>query len=52
MRKIGIIGAMEEEVNILKGRMQEVKIRQIAGMDFHEGSLNHKPVVVVLCGFG
>ncbi len=52
MRKIGIIGAMEEEVNIIKGRMQEVKIRQIAGMEFHEGSLNNKPVVVVHSGIG
>jgi adenosylhomocysteine nucleosidase len=52
MRKIGIIGAMEEEVNIIKDMMQEVKVRQLAGMDFHEGSLMGKAVVVVRSGIG
>ena len=52
MRKIGIIGAMEEEVNIIKGKMQGVKIRQLAGMEFHEGVMNNKPVVVVHSGIG
>ncbi len=52
MRKIGIIGAMEEEVNILKNKMQEVKVLQIAGMEFHEGSMSGKPLVVVRSGIG
>ena len=52
MRRIGIIGAMEEEVNIIKGKLEEVKVRQIAGMDFHEGCLKGKPVVVVHSGIG
>ncbi|MDD3174202.1 MAG: 5'-methylthioadenosine/adenosylhomocysteine nucleosidase [Herbinix sp.] len=52
MNKIGIIGAMDEEVNILKGRMQEVTIKTIASMEFCEGKLNGKEVVVVRCGIG
>lgn len=52
MKKIGIIGAMEEEVNIIKGLMKEVTIHRIASMEFNEGSMNGKPVVVVRSGIG
>ncbi len=52
MKKIGIIGAMEEEVNILKDRMQDVIIRQAASMEFYEGSMNGRPIVVVRSGIG
>jgi len=52
MKKIGIIGAMEEEVNILKGKMQSVNTRTIAAMEFNEGVLEGKEVVVVRSGIG
>ena len=52
MKKIGIIGAMAEEVSILKENMSEVSIRNIAGMEFYEGSLDGKEVVVVMSGIG
>ncbi|MHB8128050.1 MAG: 5'-methylthioadenosine/adenosylhomocysteine nucleosidase [Mobilitalea sp.] len=52
MNKIGIIGAMEEEVAILKGQMQDVTIKTIASMEFCEGTLSGKEVVVVRCGIG
>lgn len=52
MKRIGIIGAMDEEVNILKGQMDNVIIKTIASMDFCEGSLQGKEVVVVRCGIG
>ncbi len=52
MKKLGIIGAMEEEVHIIQSRMQEVSIRKIASMEFHEGYVNGKPVVVVRSGIG
>ena len=52
MKKIGIIGAMDEEVNRLKEMMQEVKIKNIASMDFYEGSLEGSPLVVVRSGIG
>lgn len=52
MKKIGIIGAMDEEVNRLKEMMQEVKIKNIASMDFYEGSFEGSPLVVVRSGIG
>ena len=52
MKKIGIIGAMEEEVNIIKNQMQEVNRKRIASMDFFEGKLQERNVVVVRCGIG
>jgi adenosylhomocysteine nucleosidase len=52
MKKIGIIGAMDEEVNILKSQMQEVSIKKVASMEFCEGKLQGKDVVVVRCGIG
>lgn len=52
MVKIGIIGAMEPEVEQLKKEMNLTAIIRKAGMDFHEGTLNDIPVVVVRCGIG
>jgi adenosylhomocysteine nucleosidase len=52
MNKIGIIGAMEEEVRILKDLMPDAKVSCIAYMDFYEGTLEGKPVVVVRSGIG
>lgn len=52
MNKIGIIGAMDEEVHIIKGQMQDVTINNIASMEFYEGRLQGKEVVVVRCGIG
>lgn len=52
MNRIGIIGAMEEEVNIIKNQMQDVTIQSIASMDFSEGLLKGKEVIVVRCGIG
>ncbi len=52
MKKLGIIGAMDEEVHILKGQMAGVQVRTIASMEFYEGSLQEHAVVVVRCGIG
>ena len=52
MKKIGIIGAMEQEVDTLKSRMADVKITAKAGMEFYEGRLNGTDTVVVRCGIG
>jgi adenosylhomocysteine nucleosidase len=52
MSKIGIIGAMDLEVETLKSKMTNVNIVTKAGMEFHEGLLNNTPVVVVRCGIG
>ncbi len=50
--RIGIIGAMEEEVTSLKESLQDSKTTTIAGMEFFEGKLEGEDVVVVQCGMG
>ena len=42
MRHIGIIGAMEEEVAILKEKMTDVTVEKKASMEFYSGRLNGK----------
>lgn len=52
MKKIGIIGAMELEVEELKSKMSVSNIVKKANMDFYEGTLNGAPVVIVRSGIG
>lgn len=52
MTKIGIIGAMELEVEQLKREMTVTGVIKKARMDFFEGTLNGADVVVVRCGIG
>lgn len=52
MNKIGIIGAMELEVEELKAQLTAPKITHRAGMDFYEGILHDVQTVVVRCGVG
>ena len=52
MKCIGIIGAMEQEVAKIKEKMQDVTITSKACMDFYEGTLEGKKVVVVRSGIG
>lgn len=52
MTKLGIIGAMQVEVEILLGRMENKTSRTVAGSVFYEGTLEPLPVVIVQCGVG
>lgn len=52
MKKIGIIGAMELEVEELKSKMCVSNIIKKANMEFFEGTLNDAPVVIVRSGVG
>lgn len=52
MKIIGIIGAMEEEVSILKGKMEITEVVNKASMEFSKGTLNGKNVVIVTSGIG
>lgn len=52
MKKIGIIGAMELEVEQLKSKMQVEQITTKASMEFFTGTLNGVDVVVVRSGIG
>lgn len=49
---IGIIGAMEEEVSILKEKMTGLEVVEKASMQFNKGQLCGKNVVVVRSGIG
>ena len=50
--KIGIIGAMKEEVEVLKNEMNVNNEITQANMTFYEGEFLGKDVVVVTCGIG
>lgn len=52
MTKLGIIGAMEIEVAILKGKLENARITKIGPMEFFEGKLSGCEVVIVMCGVG
>ena len=52
MKPIGIIGAMEVEVNTLKARMDVEEVIHMASMDFYKGTYHNKPVVIVRSGVG
>lgn len=52
MNTVGIIGAMEEEVISIKRQMKLENTLIIAGMEFCEGILKDKKVVVVKCSIG
>jgi adenosylhomocysteine nucleosidase len=50
--KIGIIGAMDEEVSILKAKLVNIKTTNIAGCEFYQGLLNGKEVIITKSGIG
>ncbi|QSZ28203.1 5'-methylthioadenosine/adenosylhomocysteine nucleosidase [Aceticella autotrophica] len=50
--KIGLIGAMDEEVDILKHEMNLKEVLKRAGMDYYTGLLQNTNVVIVRSGIG
>ena len=52
IKKIGIIGAMEEEVKALREKLTDAKLLRKASMDFYSGMLNGVEAVVVRSGIG
>ena len=50
--KLGIIGAMDVEVALLKEKMKNVTAKDRAGSAYYEGTLEGAPAVVVQCGVG
>ena len=50
--KLGIIGAMDVEVALLKEKMENSTVSSWAGMEFCQGILEGIPAVVVQCGVG
>lgn len=52
MTKLGIIGAMTEEVETLVASMDGHTAKEIAGSTFYEGTLDGLNAVIVQCGVG
>ena len=52
MKKLGIIGAMDLEVDALKEKLTDVSVTKKASMEFFSGTLHGTDVVVVRCGIG
>ena len=52
MNKLGIIGAMAQEIETLLEHMENKACTQRAGSDFYTGTLCGMDVVVVQCGIG
>lgn len=50
--RIGIIGAMNEEIIELKAVMEGIKEEKIGNLEFFSGKLEDKDVVLVECGIG
>ncbi|WP_432665185.1 5'-methylthioadenosine/adenosylhomocysteine nucleosidase [Wukongibacter baidiensis] len=52
MTRLGIIGAMDEEIEILKGNMEIEETVSKAGMNFYRGTIENVDVILVRCGIG
>lgn len=52
MNTIGIIGAMDIEIEGIKSITNVISVKNIAGMNFALGSLEGKNVVIAQCGVG
>lgn len=50
--EIGIIGAMEPEVNALIGELTDRASETVSGITFHTGRLHGKSVAIAKCGIG
>tara|TARA_Y100000310_G_scaffold318878_1_gene373454 strand:- start:21226 stop:21918 length:693 start_codon:yes stop_codon:yes gene_type:complete len=50
--KFGIIGAMQEEIELLVKSMSNVSVSSHADMKFYSGKSNEKEVAIVKCGVG
>lgn len=50
--KIGVIGAMEEEVEILRGSLENVTTEEIANCEFTAGTYKGQEVVLLKSGIG
>lgn len=50
--KIGVIGAMQMEVDTLKESMEDIRTEEYSGVTYVSGMLGDKEVVAAVCGIG
>lgn len=51
-QKIAILGAIPEEVQLLKSQLQKPKIKKIMGFDFYAGKLHNQEIILGETGVG
>jgi adenosylhomocysteine nucleosidase len=49
---IGIIGAMEDEVSLLRGSLENSEVQKIGGFEFYTGNIEGKAAALLRCGIG
>lgn len=49
---IGIIGAMDEEIELIKESIKELTIIKKYNNEFYKGKINDKDIILVKCGIG
>ncbi len=52
MKVVGIIGAMEEEIIVIRRKMTITETKNIASMEFYVGEMDEQKIVLVRCGIG
>lgn len=52
MKKIGIIAAMQEEYDVIKELMENIKIEKYFNLELTLGEIGKKQIVLVKCGIG
>ena len=52
MKKIAIIAAMQEEVDVIEELMSNIEIMKIYNLEILSGKINEKEVLLVKCGVG
>jgi len=52
MKKIGIIGAMPVEIEIIKNELENCFVETHAGLDYYVGKIKDVEVVLLVCGVG
>lgn len=50
--RIGIIGAMDEEVDLLRSKMADIEEINLAGSEFYKGKIDNQEVVLLKSGIG
>ncbi len=50
--KVAIIGAMEEEVSLLRSKMDDLETQSVAGFEYYQGKIDGLEVVLLRSGIG
>jgi adenosylhomocysteine nucleosidase len=52
MTKIAVIGAMEEEINLILSRLEKNRIKEIGNFKFHICNYKSKEIIIMKSGIG